>query len=70
MFLITIKVEDTDSKLTMFNENIVVQPGFNQTSTTFDIPYINSDGLILYRYDFITQAYKDDFPKPELEEIK
>ena len=66
MFLITIKIEDTDSKRVFQPEYVFVRTGINQTTTKFDIPIIDKDGLVFRCFDIITQAFPDDWPKPEI----
>ena len=60
MILITITAEDTDSGRANVLSQFVVQHGYNKNSGTLPTPMIAKDGLIFYKFDFISWAYNEE----------
>ena len=60
MFLVTVTVEDTDTKRIMLSGNFPVRPGYNREPLPMSVPCVDKDGVILYSLEVLTFANKED----------
>ena len=56
MLIISVTVEDTDSKRKALLTTFVVEDGYHHKNETLHTPIIDKNGLVLYTVDILTLA--------------
>ena len=60
MFLVTVTIEDSDTKRIMLSGSFPVRPGYNREPIQMPVPCVDKDGVILYSIDVMTFATKEE----------